>query len=159
MNITQESVAEHLANYPWQVHITTRIPRTIPRNDAHKLFVRDILRPLQKQLKTQIASISIVADNKREGVHIHTLALANNVDLYLLIPEIQAIIDKKLADFKERKKRNPDLAPEIINHRFAVAVTPYIKEEQPRYIVEHYTGTAELERYNLRLLERSFNQC
>ena len=158
MNIPQQNVAELLTQYPWQVHITTRIPRAIPRNEAHKLLIRDVLRPLQKQLKTQIASISIVADNKREGVHIHTLAMANNVDLFLLMPEIQTIIDKKLADYKERKKKNKDLPPEIINHKFAVAVTPYIKEEQPRYITEHYTGTAELERYNLKPLERNKQQ-
>lgn len=159
MNIPQENVAKLLTQYPWQVHITTRIPPAIHRNEAHKLLIRDVLRPLQKQLKTQIASISIVADNSTEGLHIHTLALANNVDLYLLLPEIQTILDKKLADYKERKKKNKDIQPEIINHKFAVAITEYAKEHQPQYIAEHYTGTAELEQYNLRLLERSFNQC
>lgn len=143
---TTENYANWFKEFPWQVHITTRIPPPIPQHEAHAALIRDVLRPLAKHLRTQIASISIITPGTAtEKKHIHTLALANNIDLSIYLPEID--------DYLQNNRSA------INTHKNSIVVTRYTPVAHPGYVAGHYTDTADIIAYNKKLLERNKQQC
>lgn len=60
--------------YPFEGMITTRIKPYLPQEEAHRLFIKEILRPLGKSLQTAFASISIIIKGITNH-HMHSLIL------------------------------------------------------------------------------------
>lgn len=144
-NIT-EIYTNWFKEYPWQVHITTRIPPTIPQDEAHALLIRDVLRPLTRHLHTRIAAISVVKPKtKTEQAHIHTLAFGEKVNLFANLIEID--------DYLAKNKS------ELNSHKDAIMVKCYVTDLQSRYLAKNYNDTADLFFYDRKLLKRSINQC
>lgn len=79
--------------YPWELTITSRIPAHISTEEAHELFINQILAPLSATLKQKISSLSIVVPKTKSApAHIHALVLTFEGNLPRRDHEIQAFI-------------------------------------------------------------------
>lgn len=82
MNVTQYQALEAYEDwldYPYTLHLTTRLPPVSSTQRANNHLIHHVLAPLQKFLETTLAGVSVITD--RAPFHAHTLLLSPSANL------------------------------------------------------------------------------
>lgn len=142
----QDDYFEWLNRFPWEAMVTTRIPPTTPINKAHDALVTEVLRPLAKLLKTQVAAITvIVPGTSTTKPHMHTLALTKHRNL------LPAVADGITNFGLVKQLRQP--GAKLLTHADALDIRDIYSSGGAEYVACNISDRAEIKYYGLALLK------
>jgi hypothetical protein len=128
--------------YGFEAMLTARIPQDVPLNEAHKLYISEVLRPLALHMKTKLAAYTlIVPATETSQKHLHSLVLSNNSMLAVTTLEAQNYL---------RSLRN-----KVITHELSVDISPIFDLTGAcDYATNHITEGTEFIGYNDWLIKK-----